>query len=77
MSRNKSGEKKEMGKELKKYLRFLSMKRRIAVRAIIEETPANEDRWMALKSYFLQVDPMRVDNLFAWNLYRSSIRVRA
>ena len=77
MVKNKLVQKKEeVGRELKKYLRFLSMKRRIAVRSIIEETPNNEIRWMAIKRYFLKEDPLRVDNLFAWNLYRSSIKVR-
>lgn len=77
MSKNKVNQsKKEVGRELKKYLRFLSMKRRMAVRSIIEDTPNNEIRWMAIKRYFLKEDPVRVDDLFAWNLYRSSIKVR-
>lgn len=55
-------------------MRLLSIESRRMVRNILSANQEREARWIAIKSFFLRNDPEKVDNLFAWNLYMSTLK---
>jgi hypothetical protein len=43
------------------------------LRNIINTTSDSEERWIKIKNFFMVSDPERIDDRFAWNLYKATL----
>jgi hypothetical protein len=64
---------KKSNEQLVRYLSILSRLKQVEVNRIISKYNNPEQRWIKLKQYFIKTNPSLIDNLYAWNLYKSSI----